>query len=345
MPGPDRILVRLPTWVGDAVMATPALRALRRRFPETEMILMGRASLEPLLAGGNLFDRYLPVASGRGRVGENIARLRTCQADIAILLPHSFRSAWETWWGKIPRRLGYARELRGALLTDALIPHRSGGKIVPVPMHHQYLELVAILGAAGDGVGPLLAIDEGVEARGLERLAAIGVSGEGRWIGIHPGASFGPSKVYPLPRLAEVARRLRAEEEVGIVITCGPGEEDLAAELENLIGGEVVSLSENLWPLDEFKVLVRHLDLLVTGDTGPRHIAAGLGVPQLVLMGPTDPRYSAAFLEKTVVVRKDVPCGPCQLKVCPLDHRCMTEISPEEVISASKQLLATVTGA
>lgn len=344
MPDPDRILVRLPTWVGDAVMATPALRALRRRFPASELLLMGGAALEPLLGGGNLFDRYLPAARGRGGISSNIRTVRGSQSDLAIILPHSFRTAFETWQGKVPRRLGYSRELRSFLLTDPLLPHRVEGRIVPVPMHYQYLELVALLGASGDGLGSQLFIDETVEEQAQKRLGDLGMGGGKPFIGIHPGASFGPSKVYPLIQLAAVARRLRDEDGVGIVITCGPGEEDLARDLEELIGGEVINLAGNLWPLDEFKVLVKELELLVTGDTGPRHIAAGLGVPQVVVMGPTDPRFTAAFLDETAVIRKDVPCGPCQLKVCPLDHRCMTEITPEEVISTSRSMLASTGG-
>ncbi|MGE4619360.1 MAG: lipopolysaccharide heptosyltransferase II [Planctomycetota bacterium] len=336
----SRILVRLPTWVGDAVMATSALRALRRRFPLATIALMGGAHLEPLLDGADLFDQWIVSGSGAGRISRNIAAIRQWDADVAVILPHSFRSAWEIWRAGIPRRIGFSGQARGWLLTDPLRRLRLTSGKKAIPMHHEYIEVVASLGASGDGQGSRLGIPDSVAQRAEDRLEKLSIGSDRRWIGFHPGAAFGPSKIWPLKRMSQVARSLRDEDGCGIVITCGPGEEELARELENLIGGDVVNLAHHLWPLDELKFLMAKLSLLVTGDTGPRHIAAGVGTPQVVLMGPTSPDYTNAYLETTTVIRKELDCSPCQQKSCPLGHHlCMEQIEPTEVVTEVRRWL------
>lgn len=323
-------------------MATAALRAVRRSLPQTRISLMGGAHLEPLLADADLFDDWIPTATGSGKVAANIDAIRAARADVALILPHSFRTAWEIWRASVPRRIGLARQNRGWLLTDPLRPHRLPEGRRAIPMHHEYLEVVASLGASGDGLGSRLSVAEEVVSAASQRLEALSIGSDRAWIGFHPGAAFGPSKIWPLDRMATVARTLRDDDGCGIVITCGPGEEPLAQQLRGLIGGEVVDLSDDLWPLDQLKVLMEKLTLLVTGDTGPRHIAAGMGTPQVVLMGPTSPDYTDAYLETTRVIRReDVECSPCQQKVCPLGHhQCMTFIEPEQVIDEVRHWLA-----
>jgi len=338
---PARILIRMPTWVGDAVMATAALRAVRRSQPDAHVALMGASHLEPLLDDASLFDEWVSTSSGTGKVSENVSSISTFGADVGLVFPHSFRTAWELWRGGVPRRIGFARQGRGWLLTDPLLPHRLPPGRRAIPMHHEYLEVVAPLGASGDGQGSILGVSDQVAASASARLSALSVRSDRRWVGFHPGAAFGPSKIWPLDRMADVARTLRDQDGCGLLITCGPGEEALASELRGLIGGDVVDLSEDLWPLDQLKYLMGQLALLVTGDTGPRHIAAGMGTPQVVLMGPTSPDYTDAHLEITSVIRReDVDCSPCQMKVCPLEHhRCMTLIEPQQVIDEARHWL------
>ena len=339
MPDPQRILIRMPTWVGDAVMATPALRGVRKSFPNCTIAAMGRNHLAALLDDADLFDEWLDAGAGSASIQQNITTIRQFDADVAVILPHSFRTAWETWRAGVPRRIGFSRQTRGWLLTDALRAHPLPEGRRAVPMHHEYLEAVAPLGASGDGQGSRLAVGPEVMESARARMAALSIGSDRRWVGFHPGAAFGPSKIWPLDRMALVARTLREEDGCGIVVTCGPGEEALATDLRQQIGGEVVDLSEDLWPLDQLKSLVGHLDLLITGDTGPRHIAAGMGTPQVVLMGPTSPDYTDAFLEITTVLRReDVDCSPCQQKTCPLGHHeCMTRIEPQQVIGAARR--------
>ncbi len=334
-----RIVVRLPNWLGDGVMAVPALRALRRRFPDAELLLHGRPLFEPLLGDSDLFDRFLPLAERYGRGTGNVEVLRAEAADAVVVLPHSFRSAHDPWRARVPIRIGYAREGRGPLLTHALSPHRWGNEIIPVPMQFQYLELVAVLGATGGVEDCDLGVGAEAEEAAEEWLVEHGLGVGEKPLAINPGASFGPSKVYP-PELLAVAAECAIGEGWGpILILCGPGEESLATDVAMRIPSPVVTAAEHPPSLDVLKGILRRCRALITTDAGPRHLATSLGVPTVVLMGPTDPRFTAARLERAAILRRDVPCGPCHEKVCPLDHRCMREIPPREIVKALAQVV------
>ena len=338
---PRRIVVRLPNWLGDGVMAVPALRALRRRFPVAEFVLFGRGVFEPLLSESGLYDRFLP-RGGKSSETDAVTALRDLDADLAIIFPHSFRSALEPWRAAIPMRIGYAREGRTRLLSHSISVHRRGRDIAPVPMHYQYLELVGICGATGTPMDGDLAAGPEAEERADEWLALRGIDRRTRPLGLNPGASFGPSKIYPPELLAAAADRAVRAGHGPLLILCGPGEEGLAREVEDALQSPCASAADDPPPLDVLKGILLRLSALVTTDSGPRHLATALGVPTVVVMGPTDPRFTAARLERSAILRRDVPCGPCHERFCPLDHRCMREIAPDDVAAALDQLLATV---
>jgi len=337
---PGRILVRLPNWLGDGVMATPALRALRRRFPAAEIQILGRRLFEEIFADAGLDHRFIPLPSGRGRAAEEVRAIRAAAPEVAFVLPHSFRSAVAPWRAGVPVRIGYSREGRARLLTHALPPHGSGSGVAPVPMHYQYLELAAVLGATGTPGDGALGVGAAAIAGADAWLAERGIGPGESPIALNPGASFGPSKVYPPDLLAEAAILARRAGLGPIVVLCGPGEEPLSREVAERIGPPVASAADAPPPLGVLKGILLRSRALITTDAGPRHLAAALGVPTVVLMGPTDPRFTAAGLERTAILRRDVPCGPCHRKVCPLDHRCLREIPPGEVVEALGELLA-----
>ncbi|MEM7164593.1 MAG: lipopolysaccharide heptosyltransferase II [Planctomycetota bacterium] len=341
---PARVLCRLPTWVGDAVMAVPALRALRQRYPQAQLLVQGRKHLRALLEGDSgddpataapLFDDFLPDERGN-----NHKIIAAAKADLAVILPHSFRAALEVFRGRVPVRIGYATEGRTQLLTHSLTPARRGGQRFPVPMVLQYLELVGVVGALGDGRGPTLSIPAEVAARGAASLQRLGVQPDDRLVGFNPGASFGPSKIWPAEYVAATADHYQRAGYRAAVL-CGPGEEDLAREIEAQMETTPINTADAVLPLDELKVALARCELVITTDTGPRHMATSLGVPTVCLMGSTDPRYTNSHLGPCIVLQKDVPCGPCHLKVCPYDHhRCMREILPAEVIAAGDRVVA-----
>jgi heptosyltransferase-2 len=340
------LAVYLPGWIGDAVMATPALRALRSHFAGARITGVARPYVLGVLDGGDWFDEVLPadglLATSRG--------LRQRQIDLAVLFPNSFRSALTVWLGGCRRRIGYARYGRSLLLTDALPPVRDvRGRRTPSPILDAYNHL-----AEHAGCGPvsrrmeLFTTPADEEAGDLVwQRAQFHLHGE--VVCLNPGAAFGSAKHWPAASFAELARTLASRRDCGVLVLCGPGERRLAQEIKALAGHPAVrALGEDGGPplsLGLTKACVRRADLLVTTDSGPRHFAAAFGRPVVTLFGPTHIAWTETYHPLAVHLQKKVACGPCQLRVCPLDHRCMTQLAPAEVLAAAEGLLARVAAA
>jgi heptosyltransferase-2 len=340
---PARILVRAPSWVGDAVMATPALRALRAAYPRARICVEGRPVLAGLLRGLPHFDEFLPDP-GRGLAGA-LARARALRArrfDWALLLPDSPRAALGPCLARVPRRVGYARDpLRRALLTEALPPPRdAAGDRLPIPMVERYLRLTRHLGCADRGLFEELVVDPQVAASLDADLERRGVSRDEPVLAVTPGAGFGPSKLWPPAHFARACDLLARRFGLRPVLAPAPNEVGIARAVAELATERVVCRLDPTVSLEELKALVARARLVLSNDTGPRHVAVALGRPVVVLMGPTDPRHTAVNLERQRVLREEVECSPCQLKVCPIDHRCMTRLAPERVLRAAEELLA-----
>jgi len=337
---PSRILVRVPTWVGDAVMATPVFRALRAAHPGAEIVLEGRPALEELLRGLGSFDRWLadPSAGARG-VLARARRIRRERFDWAVLLPDSPRAALGPFLARVPRRAGYSRDpLRRLLLTDRLDRPRRGGRRVPVPMSERYLRISRSLDCPDRGSQLELAVDAGARERVEARLRGLGVASAERILVVTPGAGFGASKLWPPEHFASACDGIAARLGLRAILAPGPGEGEIAARIQAASrGGAAVRLDPG--GLAELVALVERSALVLTNDTGPRHIAVALGRPAVVVMGPTDPEITAQHLERQRVLREEVACSPCQLKTCPIDHRCMTRLAPERAVAAAAELL------
>jgi heptosyltransferase-2 len=337
----NRILVRLPNPLGDVVMATPVLRALRRAFPGAELFAQGLPHHEGLLRGNPHLRAFLPL---RGRGPRDIWRraraLRRQSFDWAVLLPDSPRSALEAWLARIPRRAGYARDrLRRALVTDALPPPRENGRRLALSMIERYLRITRRLGVRDAGPALELFVHEPERTRVAAWLAARGASAAQICL-VAPGAAFGASKLWPPEHFAKACDAIARRFGLLPVILPAPSEGELA------IGREVASraaerclLVEEPGDLEDLKAFVERAALLVGNDTGPRHVAVALGRPVVTLMGPTDPRHTEHLLERQRVLREPVECSPCGLPACPIDHRCMTRLAPERVVAAAAELL------
>ena len=342
-PAPARALVRLPNWIGDIVMATPLLAALRAAWPDTRLTLAGPAHAEPLLAGSGLCDAQvaLPARRAAGVAGMlRAARtLRAGEHELALLLTNSFSSALVVALAGVPRRVGYDGGGRGALLTDTLPTARARGRHrLPIPMVQHYARLLDPLGVPHGSHRTVLATTPEEEARAEAWLARHELLGEGPLFGVHPGSSFGPSKLWLPERFAELADALHARHGGRTVVFCGPEEHGLARTIAAHASSPVFAAAEDPIDLGTLKAVIRRLTLLVSTDTGPRHFAAPFDVPCVVLMGSTDPRFTNTNLHGTEIVRSGVSCSPCQLKVCPIDHRCMTELSPAMVLAAIERV-------
>jgi lipopolysaccharide heptosyltransferase II len=327
------VAVRLPNWLGDTVMAVPALAAVKAAWPRGRILAAGPWA--PLLAGQGLADvlvEYPRRWSGRLRAADTVSAFGP---DLAILLPNSLESALAAWYWGARRRVGYAGSGRSELLTDALP--------MTTPRAHQideYLQLVEHCGATVAGREPVLTppsleSSERLEARGLLDGLGPGAGGVAPRIGVHLGAAYGPAKLWPLERVVELCRLLAADG-VTAVLLGAPADAGSAAAITavapaaSIVGRDRPAL---------LPAVLAELDVLVSGDTGVAHLATALGTPVVTLFGPTDPRLSAPR-GGGVVLTHPVPCAPCFYRACPIEHPCLRGIEPAEVRAQALMLVA-----
>ncbi len=344
---PERILIIAPSWVGDVVMATPAIRALRRQFPEADMTALARPTGADVLEHSPHLNRIV-AADKRGRgpetssVAELVRLLRAERFDLAVILPNSFRAARLAWRARARRRVGYAAQWRSFLLTDVLPQPRENGRIVPINMVERYLALCRRVGCSDLSLKEELFASERDEARADAVLDGLGVSKGDRLVVLIPGASFGPSKLWGAERFAEVGDALIERHGVKVLAQVGPGEEAIGQQVAQASRRGILLAEPGRIDLKTLKAVIRRCALVVANDTGPRHYAVAYDVPNVVILGPTNRRYIDVNMERTLLLQAEVDCGPCQQKLCRLDHRCMKQITPDQVIEAAECLLAGV---
>jgi heptosyltransferase-2 len=346
------IAVFLPNWIGDAVMATPALRALRTHFRAARIVGVVKRYVADVFAGGDWFDDVMHVRGKSWQEGTTGAalRLRRLGVELAVLFPNTFRSALTAWLGGCRRRIGYARSGRSPLLTDALPPLRDGrGELTPSPILDAYNLLAVRAGCPAPGrVMELFTTPADEDAAG--RLwAGAALDAYPEVVCLNPGAAFGSAKHWPADSFAELARDLALRRGAGVLELCGPAERELSREIAARAAHPAVhSVADHAAParpegpplsLGLTKACVRRADLLVTTDSGPRHFAAAFDRPVVTLFGPTFIAWTETFHPRAVHLQQKVDCGPCQRRVCPLDHRCMTRLRPAEVFAAAERLL------
>lgn len=369
-----KLLIKVPNWVGDCVMATPAVAFLREALPSAKLTVLSRQSTAGIWLHHPLVDD-LVIADDRNVSVTLIKSLRRQRFDAAILLPNSFRAAWLAWRLGIPRRFGYNRTVRAWLLTDPLVFHRrewqtptpqpvtrksirpARGSSVPHHMVEYYLRLAvhAVASLTGKAT-PMPCVDREhalprlvLPVRECERvfvselLRDLGVLHEQPLIGIHPGAAYGGAKRWPLDRLAAAANKLGADLHAAVVITAGPSETELSAELQRYLQCRVYDLGARL-DLPKLAALLERLTVFIGNDTGVTHMAAAVGTPTVAIFGPMDWNVTHPWSDRAVVVRRSPPCAPCFLRECPLDHRCMLDITPADVVDAVHQLLSPTRG-
>lgn len=334
-----RIAVFLPNWIGDVVMATPAIDALWQGMAHGSLVAVGRPYVQGVVEGSPWFDHF--ISADPKKFWTTAKQLRPLDCDLAVLFPNSLRSAVTAWLANIPRRLGYDRDCRKPMLTESLQPLRdAGGKIAVAPVLDAYNRLVATLGASATRRMRLFTTprDEAAAETVWQQFV---LARYPEVIALNPGAAFGAAKHWPAKYFAELADRLVAERNAGVVVLCGPGERDLARQIVEMSQHrDVYSLADVKLSLGLTKAMVRRCDLLVTTDSGPRHFAAAFGRPVVTLFGPTHINWTETYHPGAIHLQRPVDCGPCQKRVCPLDHRCMTELTPDLVFPAAAKLLA-----
>jgi heptosyltransferase-2 len=319
------IVVRTPNWLGDTVMALPMLAALRQAAGPARITLIGRWA--PLLAGQGVGDVLLgyprPLAARR-RLARALAADRP---DVALLLPSSLEAALAAVRWRARRRVGYATDGRSALLTDAMA--------LPAPRLHQvdeYAALLSLLGVAGAAAAPewKLPGSPAADAEVERLLVEAGLDPTRPLVGLHLGAAFGSSKLWPPEAFGRLARELAG---VGLCpVLLGTGEDAATAEA---VARAAATPVPSLVGRDRAAILARllaRLRCLVSGDTGVAHLAAAVGVATVTLFGPTDRRLTAPRGRGARALDRPVPCAPCFLPTCPIDHVCLTRLDPETVL-------------
>ncbi len=350
---PRTIAVFLPKPLGDAIMVTPALRAMREHFPQARITFVGSRTSLDVLAGTNMADdEIIDITAGRGgwpfgKFLTMASQLRKRRFDLAVVFPNSFRSALLAWAGGAKQRVGYSRkDKRGWLLTKAVpAPRDESGELVEMPTLDYYIDLVRELGVECRSRLMELAVPPQDAAAADRLLAEAGVSRDRPIVVLNPGAAFGPSKLWPAERYAAVADELARRRGASIIINSAPNEADIARQVAaGMKNAPAINFAERAGSVPLIKAIMAVSDLLITNDTGARHIAAAMGIGVVTIFGSTNPVRAEIDYPREIKLRVAVPCSPCQQKQCPNppgeEHmQCMTAVTVEMVLEAAEKLL------
>lgn len=342
MTPPARVLLRAPNWLGDVVMTVPALQAVRAAWPEARLDVAVPAPFVPLVEMIAGVDGGVPLG-GKGVRGlaaqrADAARLREGHYDLAMLFTNSFGSAWVVRQAAIPERWGYRRDLRGALLTRAIAPRATTRRST----HHAdyYAALVEALGLPRPALQVRLDVPGPVLDRATTLLEAAGWDGHAPLLGCAPGAAYGTAKQWPLASVARVTARW-VRERGGLVVMVGAGADQPAVdavlrEARGLLppgsAGALLDLTART-TLSELAAVLARCTRVLANDSGAMHLSAAVGTHVVTVFGATN-EHATSPLGPHTILSTDVWCRPCLLRECPLDHRCMTRVAPDEVFAA-----------
>jgi len=341
----ERILVRCPNWVGDVVMSTPGLRALRRAYPEARIVGQLPEPLQPLLEGSGYFDEIWPVVpprAGFSSLRAEAKRLANARFDLGIVVPESISSALRMRWGRVGRVTGFARDpLRRWLLDEVVPAPKEWGRRRLISRERFVLCLMGAVGVPGDDLMLGLRVTDEEEAR-LDSV--LNEQGQGLAdllrdppIVLVPGASFGSSKCWPADSYGELADRFAGRGR-NVILVGGPGEHARIEAVRVSMSSRPIVL-DGVLDLGNLKALIRVARLLVSNDAGARHIAAAFDVPSVVFFGPTSVSKTADHLEAIEILETEHDCRPCYRRTCPIDHRCLRSISVDAADAAAFRAL------
>jgi heptosyltransferase II len=328
-----RILVRAPNWVGDAVMSLPVLAGLRRLFPLADITVLAVNRTAPLFVGQPGVTEIVRYPSDQGK-WQVLWELRR-RFDVALALPNSMESALGLWLVGVPSRVGYNTDARRLFLKEAV----SGRKhLAGLHTVFYFLGLLKALGGVATFSPPTLYLEPEEEAVGARLLAETDLPGRGPWVGLSPGAAYGPAKRWPPARFAALGQKLQEEFGARLVLLGGNDERPVAHEVTQLLRRPAADLVGRT-SLRQALGVLSHLDLLVTNDSGLMHAAAALSVPLVALFGSTDPVATGPFTSRATVLRHPLPCSPCLQRTCEVGYTCLEAIGVDEVAAAANSWL------
>ncbi|HZV89321.1 MAG TPA: lipopolysaccharide heptosyltransferase II [Candidatus Binatus sp.] len=332
-----KILIRATNWVGDAIMALPALRAVRSRFADAEITILARPYVAFIYKDQQVCDNMMFVDDKRDMAGE----IRAQKFDVAVLLQNAFEAAWFAWRAAIPERIGYARDGRSLLLTKALPVPKPG----EIPAHEQYYYLELLRRAGWLDSLPSesfikLDVPEGNRQSAAEFLRFNGVKPDSLRVAIGAGASYGSAKCWPPDRFAELANRLQAQSGTDIILFGTLAEAPVSSAIAAGMHRAPIDLTGKT-AINDLPALLSQCHLFIGNDSGAMHVAAAVGLPVVAVFGPTDPYGTAPVTPRCSIVQEKPYCSPCFLRRCPTDHRCMTRVTPDAVEAAARQWISS----
>lgn len=335
------LLIRSTNWIGDAVMTTPAIRAIRKRFPNSHVSLLAKPWVMPVFENSEHIDRLL-IYDDKGRhkgiFGKfRLARdLKKYHFDAAILLQNAFEAALITFLAKIPLRVGYNTDVRQLLLTHAV------SCTDEIKKQHQtdyYLNIIRGIGMKEDNRALYLELNQRDRLRAEKTLLEQHLSLDDKIVGINPGATYGPAKQWPLDRYAHLADKIQAFTGGRIIIFGGPNDRKLGKKISQKMQHRPIDLSGKT-SLGEAMALIERCDLFITNDSGLMHVAAALDVPLIAVFGSTNSITTGPLSQNSRIVQVPLECSPCLRPECPKGHlNCMDQISVEMVFSGVKDML------
>jgi len=341
-----KILIRATNWVGDAIMALPALRAVRNRFPDAQIAVLARPYVADIYRGQQICDELIPYDPRGDHAGLSgreslVGELRSHKFDLALLLQNAFDAAWLTWRAGIPQRIGYARDGRSLLLTKPVpVPKRG-----EIPAHEQfyYLELIRRAGwldTSGEEKCISLKLAPGLREQAESRLLAAGSRPKALRVAIGAGASYGSAKCWPPEKFTDVANRLTTQFDADVILFGTPAESSVSSAISAGLHRPPIDLTGKT-AIADLPALLSQCHLFIGNDSGAMHVAAAVGLPVVAVFGPTDPHGTAPVTPRCTVIQEKPYCSPCFLRRCPTDHRCMTRVTPDAVEAAARSWLAS----
>jgi heptosyltransferase-2 len=342
-----KLLIRATNWVGDAIMALPALQAVRKRFPQAEIAILALPYVADIYRGQGVADELI----GYDRKGQHAgiqgkeqlaAELKAKKFGSALLLQNAFDAAWIAWRAGIPERIGYDRDARGLLLTKAIRVPRAG----EIPAHEKfyYLELVKRAGwidALPDVSEISLAVTDEQALRAEQKLQSFGARRGAMRVAVGAGASYGSAKCWPPERFAVAINCLMNQRKAEIILFGTLSEAAVSAAIQAGLDQGVLDLTGKT-EIAELPALLSRCSVFLGNDSGAMHVAAAVGLPVVAVFGPTDPCGTAPVTARCTIVQEQPYCSPCFLRKCPTDHRCMTAIAPQRVSDGVLRALAEV---
>lgn len=326
----SRILIRSANWVGDAIMSTPTLRAIRKNFPAAHISILAKPWVSPLYENNPDIDEILIYAGKhKGLMGKLRLsnELKLYQFDLAILLQNAFEAALLAFLANIPNRLGYAADGRSALLTHRIYRPQDYKQIHQIDY---YLGILKRAGLETFGREQTLIVSETEQKDAEEILNFHGADGKELLIGINPGAAYGTAKRWFPDRYADLCRKIRKQINAKFIVFGGPGEESLGKYICDQVGRNCINVCGRTTLRQAF-ALIEKCRLFITNDSGLMHAAAALNIPQIAIFGSTNHTTTSPAGDKSLIIRVPAPCSPCLKPDCPTDHCCMTAVTAEMV--------------